>query len=384
MKKDVIVLFLSRFVYSDITINKKIRINHFKEIKELFVVSYIDKTDNFFNGLQACVFLDKENKEIYLISRGCDIGIGSKLFTLLGANKVFLPKYDKKNQFKSFFQDWIYSGMLCPLGVCKFYQFYELDNFFKKIINDYPDYNIIVGGSSLGGCLSQLIYINNYGAISKCITFSAITPWYILSSEQRNKISKSNYLHNDNVINYYSHYDVFRIYPFFPRHLGRQINVSLASFKTKSNFLATILERISWGHMTKYITFDKVGNIKIAKAQKSILSKLYEFMNKRVKYNKLFNSFSLLFLIVLFFIVFIFSNILEIEHIQKVKYIIQENALITILSFFLGSLLFLLPVFLIRNRWKYLIFLLLMISGINPFFWLILLILANFIRISSQ
>ncbi|MDD7764361.1 MAG: superinfection immunity protein [Peptoniphilaceae bacterium] len=374
MKDEITVLYLTKKIYSSLENTKSdMKISHFDETITLKLVEKIDVTDNILNGLQAAAYLSK-NKTIFLIVRGADVGIGKKLFKSVGAKRSYIPLSTEKNQIKTTFQDWIYSSIFGSIGLVHLYQYDSLTDFFKKVKCKYPKHKLVIGGLSLGGLLSQKIFLTNQG-IDKCITFSTISPWWTFNKEIKKIIkSKKFYYNSKNIKNYYSKHDLFRFFPLFSRQIGKQIPVILKPYKSKSNIIASILERICWAHIPNYYYFDKKYNISIDK-KNSIFDNIKYFLGKKVKKLYLINSIIILLILSMSLIAYqILQPILILKFIKK---LCSFNDFILNVTIYSAVQIFvLLPTIISKTRWKFIIFLLNLLFGWTIILWPIVLSLS--------
>lgn len=350
-----IVLELTKKVYHpDNLIVKNIEIEiHKNRIFNLSCEKYINDNQSYKNGLQAGLYGLREEKKLYLVIRGADVGAGKKIFHIFNANDKFIPKSVEENSWRTLYQDWIYSTLLGSLGIVRLYQYESLRKFFMEIKEEYPDYQIIVGGHSLGGLLAQKLYLQESG-ITRCITFAGLSPWWTLNSQTQDMLKKYKFLENsERMVNFYSDHDPARYYPLFTKYIGKQNNVLLEPFQSRSNILATFLERIYWAHVPNYYIF-KDNKIKV-KSTESKFNKVYNNLNTKIKYNTLINI-TLISVLTFLFSVFIFmfnqqvpSNIME-------SYIFLENIIsnniLMFLLIFIGVVILLLPTLLVKSKWK--------------------------------
>lgn len=251
-------------------------------------LSSIDENASWVNGLQAVAYETEGEDTIYIVVRGADVGIGKKLFRKTGADARFIPKVNDEDSFKTIFQDWIYSSTLGSMGLAHLYQYDSLQAFYYSLRKKYPHKRFVVSGVSLGGLLAQRLYIFEDG-IERCITFSATSPWWTFNRRSQETLKESDFLKNDdNLINFYSTHDPFRFLPLFKRHLGQQKNVLLQPFQSRSNFFATVIERMYWAHIPNYYTYTDTGKVR-QKEDRSRIQRLNNWLNSRASHSKLVN-----------------------------------------------------------------------------------------------
>lgn len=350
-----IVLELTKKVYHpDNLVTGDIDIEiHKNKICSLVCEKYINDNISYMNGLQAGLYKLKDNNKVYLVIRGADVGAGKKIFHIFNANDKFIPKSIEENSWRTLYQDWIYSTLLGSLGIVKLFQYNSLKKFFLEVKKEYPECELIVGGHSLGGLLAQRLYLQEEG-ISKCITFSGLSPWWTLNSQSQDILKKYNFLESsESMVNFYSDHDPARYYPLFSRYLGKQNNVLLEPFQSRSNILATFLERIYWAHIPNYYIF-KDNKIKL-KESDSKLSKIYDLLNVKIKYNFLINVVLVILLTVILNVFLLATDVGNIVSLLT-QYSILDNVIlnrifITLVTLIIVSLL-MLPGLIVKSKWK--------------------------------
>lgn len=312
----------------------------------------ISETQSLRNGLQAALYRGVDDPyTLYLIIRGADVGLGRRIFQWFQADERFIPKSSEDNEWRSTFQDWLYTSLLGGLGLVHLYQYDSLREFYQRVRKQYPAARIVVAGHSLGGLLAQRLYLLEEG-ISECTTFAALSPWWTLPSQVRRDIKKAGFLKKDSqLVNYYSAYDVFRVFPFFRRNIGLQKNVLLHPFQSRTNFLATFLERIYWAHVPNYYLYDKDGQIKVVE-EESKIEKIYRRLNQPAPYHMRLNVLVLCLAILLAsggILLYLFG--VDMGFLPSV---LQENSMngLTLGAIIFVSVLYFLPSLLVASRWK--------------------------------
>ena len=341
-----------------------------KVVKKL---SSIDENASWVNGLQAVAYEMEGEDTIYIVVRGADVGIGKKLFRKTGADARFIPKVNDEDSFKTIFQDWIYSSTLGSLGLVHLYQYDSLRVFYQTLRKKFPQKRFVVSGVSLGGLLAQRLYIFEDG-IERCITFSATSPWWTFNRRSQEIVKESHFLKNDaNLINFYSTHDPFRFLPLFKRHLGQQKNVLLQPFQSRSNFFATLIERIYWAHIPNYYTYTDTGKVR-QKEDHSRIQRWNNWLNSRANHSTLVNIIvfvmSVLLTLVLSLVVPIFSSYDVLSPIYTLE--ASFGIFFSLASGFLFCC-FLIPTIVVKTNWKYLMFLMnLAMLWFAPFWGLLL------------
>ena len=125
--------------------------------------------------------------------------------------------------------------------------------------------------------------------LRECLTFSATSPWWTFNRRSQEMLKESNFLKNDdNLINFYSTHDPFRFLPLFKRHLGQQKNVLLQPFQSRSNFFATVIERIYWAHIPNYYTYTDTGKVR-QKEDRSRIQRWNNWLNSKASHSNIVN-----------------------------------------------------------------------------------------------
>ena len=353
-----------------------------KVIKKL---SSIDENASWVNGLQAVAYETEGEDTIYIVVRGADVGIGKKLFRKTGADARFIPKVNDEDSFKTIFQDWIYSSTLGSMGLVHLYQYDSLQTFYHSLRKKYSHKRFVVSGVSLGGLLAQRLYIFE-GGIERCLTFSATSPWWTFNRRSQEMLKESNFLMNDdNLINFYSTHDPFRFLPLFKRHLGQQKNVLLQPFQSRSNFFATVIERMYWAHIPNYYTYTDTGKVR-QKEDRSKIQKWNNWLNSKASYSKLVNIAVLVMSVLLALVLALVVPILNTYEVLSPIYTLEASfgIFFSLASGFL-FLCFLLPTLVVKTNWKYLMFLMnLAVIWFAPFWVLLLALSIIFESISNK
>lgn len=260
--EDKLIVYLTSVVFDTQALHHKNLEFAGRQVNRL---AFVDETQSWKNGLQAAAYEIQGEDKIYLIIRGADVGWGKKIFKKAGADARFIPKSNEESSFKSSFQDWFYTSLLGSCGLAKIYQYDCLEDFYSKLKKDYPDRPFLAAGVSLGGFLAQKLYLQN-ADLEEARGFSGLSPWWTLTAASQDFMKEIHFNQADpKLITYYSKHDPFRAAPFFSRFLGQQKNVLLQPFQSRSNFLATLIERIYWAHIPHYYAYSKNGTIKLQK-----------------------------------------------------------------------------------------------------------------------
>ena len=353
-----------------------------KVVKKL---ASIDENASWVNGLQAVAYETEGEDAIYIVVRGADVGIGKKLFRKTGADARFIPKVNDEDSFKTIFQDWIYSSTLGSMGLVHLYQYDSLQAFYHSLRKKYPHKRFVVSGVSLGGLLAQRLYIFEDG-IERCITFSATSPWWTFNRRSQEMLKESNFLQNDEgLINFYSNHDPFRFLPLFKRHLGQQKNVLLQPFQSRSNFFATVIERMYWAHIPNYYTYTDTGSVR-QRQDHSKIQKWNNWLNSRASYSNLINISVVAISIILALVLALVFTLLNTYDILSPIYSLELSfgIFFSLASVFL-FLCFFIPTLVVKTNWKYLVFLMnLVIIWFAPFWVLLLALSIIFESISNK
>mgnify|MGYP004472492929 FL=1 len=354
-------------------------------------LAVIDETKSWFNGLQAAAYQVEGLDPIYLVIRGADVGMGKKIFKKTGANERFIPKSDEETSWKITFQDWIYTSVMGSMGWVPLFQYRSLQTFYRELKAKYPGRSFVVSGISLGGLLAQRLYLLE-GDVDRCITFSALSPWWTFYKGTQEVLKKRDFCRNDeNLVNYYSHHDIFRWSPPLNRQLGKQYNVLLQPFQSRSNLFATLIERFYWAHIPNYYSYSSSGAIRL-REKTTRSERWYQWLNQPCK-NLLILNFLLL-LLVLVFTVLVSCGLgigLELFVLEKapawgktmVSIVKHYQLVATLVALFL-SILFLLPSLFATSNWKWIVLGLNMILLPFPWLWIVLFVLAVCSRSTSD
>jgi len=365
---------LAEKIYSNASLNEEtIDVIFGEQISRFVVIDHIDTADRLTGGLEAVAV--QCDKDIIIVVRGADVGFGRDIFKILNANDKFIPDSKETNKFQSCFQDWIWNGFLGTLGFIPMTQYDELKWFYKKIKN-YAynrDFEVMIIGHSLGGELAQRLSLE-YSI--RAITFSALSPWWSIGHRQR-RLFRSGNLSDENIDNYYSSSDPFHYFPLFTKNLGKQHEVILKDYTSKSSLISMALERIYWAHGMKYYNYSDGGEIKIMHSS-SKFDKILHQLNERTTTTLWVDVF-----IVLSGIVpTIFSGLLIQVLLQRIVPEYSWTGLNTIAIIIAGFVtvssvvVYMLPTLIIHSRWKYIVW------GLNLAFcwtgigWVALLTLA--------
>lgn len=377
MKENKFIVQLTALIYdSDTMKNKQINVDG----SQFTCLDFIDETRKWNNGLQAAVYQANHDTEtLYLIIRGADVGLGRRIFQWTKADERFIPKSNAENEWLTSYQDWFYTSLLGGLGLVPLHQFDSLLLFYRKIREDYPNATILVAGHSLGGLLAQRLYIL-VGDIQKCITFAALSPWWTFPTGAHKILKSQDFFKNDEqLINYYSAHDPFRIFPFFRRNIGQQKNVLLQPFQSRTNVIATFLERIYWAHVPNYYIYDKKGDIRLSD-ETSSLERLYSWLNRPCSHHGRMNTVLIifaLFLATLLTLLFFYGT----SYLQSIIQLgsLSHSPIVPVL-FFILPILYFLPVFYVSSNWKYVFLAINLLLGWMVFPWVGLLLLMPIVR----
>lgn len=376
-----LLVYLTSIVFDTEKIQQKSITFNNKTIKK---IASIDEINSWTNGLQAVAYEIENIEEVYIVIRGADVGIGKKFFKKTGASERFIPQVNEEDSFKTVFQDWIYTSTLGSMGLVHLYQYDSLKSFYISLKTDYPQKRFIVSGVSLGGLLAQRLYILEEG-LDKCISFSALSPWWTFNKQCQNLLKRHRFLEDDKrLVNYYSNHDMFRFLPFFNKQIGVQKNVLLQPFQSRSNFIATLIERLYWAHIPNYYTYTDKGLIR-TKEDKSRVWNLYRTLNDPAKYSFFLNTFIgiscvlLSLSVVLLYPLLFTSEILNLISINEML-----RATIVFFGSILISILFFIPTLTVKTNWKYPMFALNLLSILLLPLWFVLFILSIIFRSISN
>lgn len=373
IKETKLLVYLASIVFNTEIMRHGSVVFDDKVVKKL---SSIDENASWVNGLQAVAYETEGEDTIYIVVRGADVGIGKKLFRKTGADARFIPKVNDEDSFKTIFQDWIYSSTLGSMGLAHLYQYDSLQAFYYSLRNKYPHKRFVVSGVSLGGLLAQRLYIFEDG-IERCITFSATSPWWTFNRRSQEILKQSNFLQNDEgLINFYSNHDPFRFLPLFKRHLGQQKNVLLQPFQSRSNFFATVIERMYWAHIPNYYTYTDTGKVR-QKEDRSRIQRLNNWLNSRASHSKLVNIAVLVMSVLLMLVLALVIPFLNTYEVLSPIYTLEASFGI-FFSFVSGFLFFcfFIPTLAVKTNWKYLMFLINLAMVWFAPFWILLLALS--------
>lgn len=373
IKETKLLVYLASIVFNTEIMRHGSVVFDDKVVKKL---SSIDENASWVNGLQAVAYETEGENTIYIVVRGADVGIGKKFFRKTGADARFIPKVNDEDSFKTIFQDWIYSSTLGSMGLAHLYQYDSLQAFYYSLRKKYPQKRFVVSGVSLGGLLAQRLYIFEDG-IERCITFSATSPWWTFNRRSQEILKQSNFLQNDEgLINFYSNHDPFRFLPLFKRHLGQQKNVLLQPFQSRSNFFATVIERMYWAHIPNYYTYTDTGNIRQRQDRSKILS-WTNWLNSRASYSKWINimviAMSVLLVLVLALVILFLNTYGVLSPIYTLE--ASFGIFFSLVSGFL-IFCFFIPTLAVKTNWKYLMFLINLAMVWFAPFWVLLLALS--------
>lgn len=373
IKETKLLVYLASIVFNTEIMRHGSVVFDDKVVKKL---SSIDENASWVNGLQAVAYETEGEDTIYIVVRGADVGIGKKLFRKTGADARFIPKVNDEDSFKTIFQDWIYSSTLGSMGLAHLYQYDSLQAFYYSLRNKYPHKRFVVSGVSLGGLLAQRLYIFEDG-IERCITFSATSPWWTFNRRSQETLKESDFLKNDEgLINFYSNHDPFRFLPLFKRHLGQQKNVLLQPFQSRSNFFATVIERMYWAHIPNYYTYTDTGKVR-QKEDRSRIQRLNNWLNSRASHSKLVNIAVLVMSVLLVLVLALVIPFLNTYEVLSPIYTLEASFGI-FFSFVSGFLFFcfFIPTLAVKTNWKYLMFLINLVMVWFAPFWILLLALS--------
>lgn len=373
IKETKLLVYLASIVFNTEIMRHGSVVFDDKVVKKL---SSIDENASWVNGLQAVAYETEGEDTIYIVVRGADVGIGKKLFRKTGADARFIPKVNDEDSFKTIFQDWIYSSTLGSMGLAHLYQYDSLQAFYYSLRKKYPQKRFVVSGVSLGGLLAQRLYIFEDG-IERCITFSATSPWWTFNRRSQEILKQSNFLQNDEgLINFYSNHDPFRFLPLFKRHLGRQKNVLLQPFQSRSNFFATVIERMYWAHIPNYYTYTDTGNVRQRQDRSKILL-WTDWLNSRASHSKWINIMVIAMSVLLVLVLALVIPFLNTYEVLSPIYTLEASfgIFFSLISGFLFFCFFI-PTLSVKTNWKYLMFLINLAMVWFAPFWVLLLALS--------
>lgn len=373
IKETKLLVYLTSIVFNTEIMRHGSVVFDDKVVKKL---SSIDENASWVNGLQAVAYETEGEDTIYIVVRGADVGIGKKLFRKTGADARFIPKVNDEDSFKTIFQDWIYSSTLGSMGLAHLYQYDSLQAFYYSLRKKYPHKRFVVSGVSLGGLLAQRLYIFEDG-IKRCITFSATSPWWTFNRRSQEILKESDFLKNDEgLINFYSNHDPFRFLPLFKRHLGQQKNVLLQPFQSRSNFFATVIERMYWAHIPNYYTYTDTGKVR-QKEDRSRIQRLNNWLNSRASHSKLVNIAVLVMSVLLVLVLVLVIPFLNTYEVLSPIYTLEASfgIFFSLISGFLFFCFFI-PTLAVKTNWKYLMFLINLVMVWFAPFWVLLLALS--------
>ena len=343
-------------------------------------LAFIDETTSWRNGLQAAAYQMEGEEKIYLIIRGADVGVGKKLFQKAGADDRFIPKSNEDSSFKTSFQDWFYTSLLGSCGLAKIYQYDALEAFYQQLRSQHPNRPILAAGVSLGGFLAQKLYLHNPD-LNQARGFSGLSPWWTYASASQNFMKERDFFRQDpHLVTYYSHHDPFRTAPWFARYLGQQKNVLLQPFQSRSNALATFIERIYWAHIPHYYAYSKSGKIKHHKdpsKREAILAWLYQPLKKRKFYNCLIWLLGFIPSLLLLATVFVLFRHLSMQPGDLLTRLTEQGQIwYVLLAALISSGLYMLPSLMAETRYKWLILPLNLTLAWTGWVWMLLLALV--------
>ena len=373
IKETKLLVYLASIVFNTEIMRHGSVVFDDKVVKKL---SSIDENASWVNGLQAVAYETEGEDTIYIVVRGADVGIGKKLFRKTGADARFIPKVNDEDSFKTIFQDWIYSSTLGSMGLAHLYQYDSLQAFYYSLRKKYPHKRFVISGVSLGGLLAQRLYIFEDG-IERCITFSATSPWWTFNRRSQETLKESDFLKNDEgLINFYSNHDPFRFLPLFKRHLGQQKNVLLQPFQSRSNFFATVIERMYWAHIPNYYTYTDTGKVR-QKEDRSRIQRLNNWLNSRASHSKLVNIAVLVMSVLLVLVLALVIPFLNTYEVLSPIYTLEASfgIFFSLISGFLFFCFFI-PTLAVKTNWKYLMFLINLVMVWFAPFWILLLALS--------
>lgn len=333
------------------------------------VVDRIDTSAKLTGGLEAIAVQNKT--DLVIVVRGADVGVGRDIFRLLHANDNFIPDSKDLHKLRSVFQDWLWNGLFGTIGIVPMGQYTELQKFYDRV--KHQDVNMIVVGHSLGGELAQKLALE-YDI--HAVTFSALSPWWILNHNQRKSLRDGTFL-DTKIENYYSRSDPFRYFPLLTRHVGVQNEVVLKNYTSNSSMLAMALERIYWAHGTDFYESNKHGDIKTMNTigtVERVLKKLNEKTTKTLWVDVVI-LLSGIVPTVLSWIIFqiIFQKFVPDYDLTGLSIVaVIMLSIIAICS----VVVYMLPTLIIHSRWKYVVWGLNLVISWTGLGWLLLLLLS--------
>lgn len=159
----------------------------------------------------------------------------------------------------------------------------------------------------------------------------------------------------------------------------------LQPFQSRSNFFATVIERIYWAHIPNYYTYTDTGRVR-QRQDRSKIQTWNNWLNSRASYSNLINISVVAISIILALVLALVFPILNTYDILSPIYTLETSfgiffSLVSGLLFFC----FLIPTLLVKTNWKYLMFLLnLAMLWFAPFWALLLALSIIFESISNK
>lgn len=376
-----LLIYLTRVVFDTQMLHHKTLSYEGHRIERLAVV---DETESWRNGLQAAAYRVEGFEPIFLVIRGADVGIGRQFFRKTGANERFIPKSNEDSSWKTIFQDWIWTSMLGSMGLVSLHQYDTLREFYHHLMGENEGARLVVSGVSLGGLLAQRLYILE-DKVDRCITFSALSPWWTFYRGTQDLLRQEDFLKQDpNMINYYSNHDIFRWSPPLNRALGCQYNVLLQPFQSRSNLLATLIERIYWAHIPNYYSYSSTGEIRV-KNKQTRSERCYRWLNQKTTKSGMIDGIVLLGILVSsLLIVFglglglqlLWPQIVTLSSARDLMEHFGNHSIWGSLVTSVMELFFFLPTLLSKSHWKVVLLGLNSLSIFVPLFWPLLLTIA--------
>ena len=159
----------------------------------------------------------------------------------------------------------------------------------------------------------------------------------------------------------------------------------LQPFQSRSNFFATVIERMYWAHIPNYYTYTDTGKAR-QKEDRSKIQKWNNWLNSKASYSKLVNIAVLVMSVLLALVLAFVVPILNTYEVLSPIYTLEASfgIFFSLVSAFLFFCFFI-PTLVVKTNWKYLMFLLnLAMIWFAPFWVLLLALSIIFESISNK
>lgn len=150
----------------------------------------------------------------------------------------------------------------------------------------------------------------------------------------------------------------------------------LQPFQSRSNFFATVIERMYWAHIPNYYTYTDTGKVR-QKEDRSRIQRLNNWLNSRASHSKLVNIAVLVMSVLLVLVLALVIPFLNTYEVLSPIYTLEASFGI-FFSFVSGFLFFcfFIPTLAVKTNWKYLMFLINLAMVWFAPFWILLLALS--------